>query len=78
MRAIGSKRSRLKPLLQGRDGATAKRKAPRVRGFRVVQGVGHAGGRARWAYDTIGSLKASISPSKALIGTQLQNTFLSP
>ncbi len=29
-------------------------------------------------YDTIGSLKASISPSKALIGTQLQNTFLSP
>src|SRR5690606_11914645 len=28
--------------------------------------------------DTIGSLKASISPSNSLIGTQLQNTFLSP
>lgn len=28
--------------------------------------------------DTIGSLKASISPSYSLIGTQLQNTFLSP
>ena len=27
---------------------------------------------------TFGSLNASISPSKALIGTQLQNTFLSP
>lgn len=29
-------------------------------------------------YATLGSLKASISPSNALIGTQLQNTFLSP
>lgn len=29
-------------------------------------------------YDTIGSLNASISPSYSLIGTQAQNTFLSP
>lgn len=27
---------------------------------------------------TLGSLNASISPAKASIGTQLQNTFLSP
>jgi len=30
------------------------------------------------AYATFGSLNASISPAKSEIGTQLQNTFLSP
>lgn len=53
------------------------RRSPASRGFFVVLD-GLAGDASLPRYDTIGSLKASISPSYSLIGTQLQNTFLSP
>ena len=46
------------------------RAEPRARGFFVTSAVR--------TQATLGSLNASISPAKASIGTQLQNTFLSP
>lgn len=47
-----------------------KKKGPALRGLSwIAEPV---------AQDTFGSLNASISSLKSLIGTQLQNTFLSP
>src|SRR6478736_2196808 len=55
-----------------------KEKPRRSGAFRPGARERNADGGAVPTYDTFGSLKASISPAKALIGTQLQNTFLSP
>ena len=65
----------ISPALRAREEARAtakseRKKSPAVRGFFH---------RAKEPpYITSGSLNASISPAKSLIGMQLQNTFLSP
>jgi len=61
-----------------RCGRGREKKKPRMkRGFSGL-GVERTRRSERMDQETFGSLKASISPAKALIGTQLQNTFLSP